>query len=189
MTYPFPRLSSAITCLALCGCSGLLPKSRTESPTFQSFDEARQAIEAIVPMQSNLASLREMNIDPAHQPNTVILSYADIIKRVVNGSVLSKTDLGPGLVMCINAHDACRGWELNIAEIHKKRMGGFWSDFLNFRRHAVTTGWRFNALILMVDDVVVYRAWGGQPAIHEVDIQQNPLGPLQEIGPAILAPR
>jgi hypothetical protein len=93
------------------------------------------------------------------------------------------------LVMCINAHDACRGWELNISQIHKKRSGGFWSDFFNFRRHAVTTGWRFNALILLVDDVVVYRAWGGQPEIHEVDIQQNPLGPLQEIGPAVLGPR
>lgn len=187
MTRPPSRLFSAIICLALCGCSGLLPKSRTESPTFQSFDEARQAIQAIVPMHSNLASLREMHMDPDHQPNTVILAYADIIKRVINGSVLSKTDLDPGLLTCINAHDACQGWELNIAQIHKERLGGFWSDFFNFRRHAVTTGWRFNALILIVDDVVVYRAWGGQPEIHEVDIQQNPLGPLQEIGPALLS--
>lgn len=189
MTTTAPRLLTAITLLALCGCSGLLPKSRNESPTFQSFDEARQAVEAIVPMQSHLASLREMKLDPANQPNTVLLSYADIVKRVVNGSVLSKTDLAPGLVMCINAQDACRGWELNISQIHKNRTGGFWSDFFNFRRHAVTTGWRFNALILLVDDVVVYRAWGGQPDIHEVDIKQNPLGPLQEIGPAVLGPR
>lgn len=189
MTHTLPRLVSAILGLALSGCSGLLPKSRTESPTFQSFDEARQAIEAIVPMHSNLASLREMHIDPDHQPNTLILSYADILKRVTNGSMLHKTDLDPGLLACINAHDACRAWELNIVQIHKQRLGGFWSDFLNFRRHAVTTGWRFNALILIVDDVVVYRAWGGQPEIHEVDIQQNPLGPLQEVGPALLGPR
>ncbi|MEY4121434.1 MAG: hypothetical protein RLZZ457_272 [Pseudomonadota bacterium] len=189
MTHHTQRLLSAITCLAFCGCSALLPKARTESPTFQSFDEAKQAIESIVPMQSHRALLSEMKIDPPNQPNAVILSYADILKRVVNGSVLSKTDLGPGLALCINAHEACRGWELNIAQIHKQRLGGFWSDFFNFRRHSVTTGWRFNALILLVDDVVVYRSWGGQPEIHEVDIQQNPLGPLQEIGPAVVGHR
>jgi len=33
---------------------------------------------------------------------------------------------------------------------------------------------------------VVYRSWGGQPELNEVQQQRNPLGPLQEIGPAIV---
>jgi hypothetical protein len=38
----------------------------------------------------------------------------------------------------------------------------------------------------MVDDVVLYRSWGGQPEVNEIDNQKNPLGPLQDIGPAII---
>jgi hypothetical protein len=33
---------------------------------------------------------------------------------------------------------------------------------------------------------VVYRAWGGQPKVNEIEVNTNPLGPLQEMGPALL---
>lgn len=171
------------------GCSSLLPKSRSESPTFQNFDDARQAIESLVPMRSNLATLSGLGIDPVKQPNTLILSYPDIVRRFAPGNVLTKADLDPGIVTCLNARDACRGWEINVARTSKVRTGNFWADFLNFKRHTVSTGWRFNALILLVDGVVVYRSWGGQPAIHEVEVINNPLGPLQDIGPAAVTNR
>lgn len=64
--------------------------------------------------------------------------------------------------------------------------GNFFADFANFSRHSVTTGWRFNALILRVHDVVVYRAWGGKPNVNEVEHHTNPLGPLQDMGPSII---
>jgi hypothetical protein len=166
------------------GCSSLLPKSQTQSPTFQCFDEARLAVESLIPQQSDLASLSEKGLTPAKQPNTQILTHTDIVRRVVNGSVLGKEDLDPGIVTCLNARDACRGWELNVARISKVRTGGFWADFVNFKRRTETTGWRFNALILLVNDVVVYRGWGGQPVINEVEINTNPLGPLQVMGPS-----
>jgi hypothetical protein len=140
-------------------------------------------------MQSNVAHVSALKLDPSHQPNTTILSYPDIVRRVLNGTVLTKADLAPGLLICINARDACHGWEMNIAKISKARTGGFVADFTNFRRRSETTGWRFNALILLVDKTVVYRSWGGQPEVYEVDIQNNPLGPLQDIGPAAIARR
>jgi len=171
------------------GCSSLLPKARTDSPTFQSFDEARQAIESLVPQQSHLESLSAKGLTPEQQPNTVILTHADIVRRVVNGSILSKEDLDPGIVTCINARTTCHGWELNIARISKVRTGGFWADFLNFKRRTETTGWRFNALILLVGDVVVYRGWGGQPVVNEVEVTTNPLGPLQDMGPSAVTGR
>ena len=170
--------------LMAAGCSSLLPTSQTQSPTFQSFNEARLAVESLVPKQSDLASLAEKSLTPAKQPNTLILTHTDIVRKVVNGSVLGKEDLDPGIMTCLNAHDACRGWELNVTHISKARTGGFWADFFNFKRRTETTGWRFNALILLVNDVVVYRGWGGQPAINEVEVNTNPLGPLQEMAPS-----
>jgi hypothetical protein len=81
-------------------------------------------------------------------PNTVLLSFADISKRFLGTGVLSKEDLGPGISACLSARDACRGLDLNISKIEKRRTGAFFSDFINYRRRTETTGWRFNALKL-----------------------------------------
>jgi len=170
-------------------CTSLLPRAGNESFYFDSFEQAQHAIESLVPMQSNEGDLSARNLDPDHQPNTIILSFADISKKFLGGGLLSKDDLGPGIIACLAARDACRGLELNISKIERKRTGGFFSDFINFRRRTETTGWRFNALILVVDGVVVYRSWGGQPEVNEIDNQRNPLGPFQDIGPAIIKPR
>ncbi len=168
------------------GCTSLLPSAHTESPTFQSFDAARQAVEALVPLRSGMTELTERGLTPDKQPNTVILTQADIVRRVFNGGVLVKDDLDPGIVTCINARTACRGWELNVARITKARTGNFFADFVNFKRRTETTGWRFNALILLVNDVVVYRGWGGQPVVNEVEVNSNPLGPFQDMGPSTI---
>ena len=136
--------------LVVLGCASWLPKSRTESPTFHTFDEARQAIESLVPHKSNMETLTALGLTPTKQPNTMIMTQADVVRRVVSG-VMGKEDLDPGIVTCINAHEACRGWEFNVANIDKTRTGNFWADFLNFKRHTETTGWRFNALILLVN--------------------------------------
>jgi hypothetical protein len=59
-------------------------------------------------------------------------------------------------------------------------------DILNFRRETDITGWTFNALILMVDSLVVYTLYGGQPRIHEQEVSRNPLGPIQEAVPGLV---
>lgn len=176
--------------IALAACASMLPKTKTESPTFKTFEDARKAIESLVPMHSTVSTLSGLGIDPTKQPNTLILTYSDIIKKVVNGSVLRKEDLDPGIVRCLEARDGCRGWELNVASILKERTGNFWADFFNFSRRTETTGWRFNALILIVDETVVYRTWGGQPVVNDQEVHSNPLGPLQDVGPSLVpAPR
>ncbi len=172
--------------LGLAGCASWLPQAAADPVYFTTFEQARRAIESIEPGRTRLEELKGLHLDTVQQPNTVVMSYADILRRVMGGSVLSKQDLAPGIVQCVEAHDACRGLEYSISSIHKDRIGSFWLDFINFKRETVTSGWRFNALVLSVDGVVVYRSWGGQPEVNLVDKQRNPLGPLQEIGPAIV---
>jgi hypothetical protein len=186
-----PRLiisSALLVVVALtAGCTSLLPQSSTEASAFKSFEEARTAIEGLTPKQSNLESLAAIGIDPAKHPNTTILTHADVVRRFVPGSVLGKQDLDPGVVACMEARDACRGLDVIAARIMKNRTGGFFSDFFNFTRRTDTTGWRFNAVILLVDNVVVYRTWGGQPVLNETEVRTNPLGPLQDAGPSTVS--
>ena len=172
--------------LVLVGCSSLLPRARSLSTPFQTFDEARSAIDSLIPMRSDISALKRMGIDPEQQPNTLILSHADIVRRFVPSALLKREDLNPGVLACLEAPDACRGWEITAARLSKTRTGNFLADFTNFSRRTETTGWRFNAIVLLVNDVVVYRAWGGQPSINDIEITTNPLGPLQDLGPDIV---
>jgi hypothetical protein len=111
------------------------------------------------------------------------------VRRFVSNSLLRREDLDPGVLACLDAREACRGWEVTAARIQKERTGNFLADFTNFSRRTETTGWRFNALILLINDVVVYRAWSGQPRVNVIEVQTNPLGPLQDIGPALVTTR
>jgi len=170
----------------LSGCTSLLPRVQSESSPFLSFDQASAAIDALVPMKSTVSALVQLGIDPVKQPNTNILTHADIVRRFLPSQLLKREDLDPGIIACLEARDACRGWEINAERVLRARTGSFWTDFTNFSRRTETTGWRFNALVLLLDDVVVYRAWGGQPSLHELEVRTNPLGPLQDIGPSLL---
>ncbi|WP_304865319.1 hypothetical protein [Rhodoferax sp.] len=164
----------------------MLPRARSESSPFKTFEEARDAIEALVPMKSDVAALTTLGIDPVQQPNTVILTQSDIVRRFVPSALLKREDLDPGVLACLEARDACRGWEISASRILKARTGNLLADFTNFSRRTETTGWRFNGLVLLVNDVVVYRAWSGQPRVNEIEVNTNPLGPLQDMGPAII---
>lgn len=184
-------LGSTLLSVALLtvGCSSMLPQARSESSPFKTFDEARDAIKGLTPMKSTVAVLSRLGIDPVQQPNTTILTHADIVRQFLPSGLLKREDLDPGVLACLDARDACRGWAISAARILKARTGNFFLDFTNFSRRSETTGWRFNALVLMVDEVVVYRAWGGQPSVNELEVTSNPLGPLQEMGPAIVTNR
>lgn len=183
-------------CLLLCclvpwlgACTSLLPKASMESTPFSTYDEARAAIKALVPMQTQRQTLTQKGADPGAYPNTKILTHPDIVRLLLPSAVLTREDLDPGILKCVLARDDCYGMEVMISRIARTRTGGFLADFSNFKRRTETTGWRFNALILFVDDMVVYRTWGGQPLVSETEVNANPLGPFQDVGPSLLSRR
>ena len=170
-------------------CSSMLPKAHTDASTFDSFDEARTAVEGLVPMKSDRKALENIGLSPNSHPNVKLLTHADVVRLFVPTSLLKREDLDPGILKCLEARDACSGMEVTESRTSRIRTGNFWTDFANFKRRTETTGWRLDARILFVDDLVVYRSWGGQPAINEVEVKTNPLGPFQDIGPSLMTPR
>ena len=83
--------------------------------------------------------------------------------------------------------ERCRAVEVDISNSRSERVGSFFLDFLNFRRKTEISGWRFNAVVVLKDDVVVYKLWGGRPMIKEVTESRNPMGPLQGGGEKLLS--
>jgi hypothetical protein len=166
------------------GCADLLPKSTAEVTSgWHSFDEARAAIERIEPGKSTMTDLRELGIDPYASTNVQLLTFSDISLRFpVN---MAHDRLDAGLRQCLEAGKACTGYSINVRDVKRDRVGGFWKDTLGFKRVVDVYGWTFNALVLLVGDQVVYTLYGGQPNLREQEITRQPLGPVQNFGDSV----
>jgi hypothetical protein len=176
--------ATAATLLA--GCAELLPKAHNtfESP-WSNFETAKAAIERIEPYRTTKADLKAADIDPFVNANVALLTYSDIILRFPIGGSVPAEKLDRGLRECLFAGKSCYGYAMNIRDVKRDRTANFWLDSLSFYRKVDVAGWSFNALILLIDDVVVYTLYGGQPIIREVETNLQPLGPLQNWGDAI----
>lgn len=177
-----PRLAGAILLSAAWGCSSLLPHSEqmTES-AWASYAEAQRAFDQIVPGKTTTRELKKLNLDPATNANIAILNYADVLRRFMVSQSLSIRDLDAGVRECVNATAQCRGYEVDQKLLAKQRKGNFWLDILGFKRETHTAGWRFQGLVLIKDDVVIYKLTGGQPTIAETEHTNTPLGPVQSV--------
>jgi hypothetical protein len=169
----------------LSACASLLPSAHTDSSTFADFEAARSAVEGLLPVGGKTSAPTKGAFDPLHHPNATLLTQADVVRMFfIPNTLITRADLDPGVIVCVEARGACHGIELKMAKIDKTRTGNFFKDVTNFSRRTETTGWRFNAVILFVDEKVVYRAWGGQPEVNELEVTNNPLGPLQDMSPS-----
>lgn len=169
----------------LAGCSTWLPKgSSTIRSRWQSYEEARDAIEALQPYKTTRQDLRDAGIDPFKTPGITVLTYSDLVQRFAVGSAVRPEDLDRGLLECLRSGKACSAYSIQQKELKKDRTGNFVLDSLAFYRVTDSVGWSFNALIIIVNDTVVYTLYGGQPRIVEQEVTRNPLGPLQSWGDA-----
>ena len=168
------------------GCQALLPDaSEAVRIEWHTFEEASAAIEKIVPFETHKSELSKDNIDPMKNPGVTLLSYPEVVQRFASGSALRPEELDPGIRLCLLSSKTCTGYAIVARRLWSERTANFWLDSLNFRREVDTRGWTFNAIVLFVDDVAVYRSYGGQPNVRERKVQRNPLGPLQGWGDAV----
>jgi hypothetical protein len=173
--------------LLAAGCISLLPSAETtvNSP-WGSFDEAKLAFDRIVPHETTAAGLKELGFDPFSTPNIEILTYLDIIQRFMPNPSIKPGDLDEDLRACISVRDCCVAYEVDVREVESWRYGNVLLDVFGFRRKTREAGWEFKALIVLRDDIVVYKLWGGKPRLNESRKRKNPLGPLQESGDLLL---
>lgn len=180
------RYAPLLAVAGLAGCKSLLPSADLATQqAWGNFEQARAAIERIVPKVTTRAELAAAGIDPLQNASVTILGLPDVMQRFTVGSAVEAQDLDAGIRECLAAGNDCTGYSIFVRRNERKRIGNFWLDSLNFRRETDITGWTFNALILFVGETVVYTVNGGQPRIHEKEVTRNPLGPLQSFGEAV----
>ncbi len=172
----------------LAACSVLPTTTETAESPWESFEDAKTAYDAVAPTQTTKAELTELGYDPLETPNVRVLSYVDLIQRFLPQESMSLQGLDPNLRLCLEARERCWGYEVTPSVIDRSREGNIALDIFGFRRKTMTTGWRFSAVIVLMDDRVQYKIWEGTPKIREQKVETKPLGPLQELD-NIIQPR
>jgi len=169
----------------LSGCSALLPSSRevtaANSSGWQSYQDAEKTFAGITPGKTTAADLKALSLDPATNPSVAVLQTWQVRQRFIPNPLVTLDDLDQGVRECVEAREACRAYEVNYVATQSKRTGNAALDLLRMHRQTQTAGWRFNGLILVKDNVVVYTLTAGQPKIHQVEDKQDYLGPVQAL--------
>lgn len=163
----------------------MLPSSREVTATspsgWQSYQDAEKTFASITPGKTTAAQLKALSLDPAANPAIALLPTWQLRQRFIPNALVTLDDLDQGVRECIEARQACRAYEVNYVATQTKRTGNAALDILKLHRQTQTAGWRFNGLILVKDDVVVYTLTAGQPKIHQVEERQDYLGPVQAL--------
>jgi hypothetical protein len=176
-------LIAPLTAVLLGGCAGLLPTARQEvvSPWI-SYQDAVQALATFAPYEATREDVHKQGLNPHLTPMVTVLHFADVLKRFSPALALRADEVDRGISHCLGAGKRCTGYAISVRKVTRQRVGNFWLDSLNFQRNTVTSGWSVEALLVFVDDALVYELVGGQPTITDHEETRNPLGPLQTWG-------
>ncbi|WP_348946040.1 hypothetical protein ABHF33_05880 [Chitinibacter sp. FCG-7] len=175
------------SCAALSACTSLLPHTESQSRApWPDYPSAELAFSRVDTEKTTLTQLHEMGIDPKKTPNILLLSHADLMRRLALSGGGDPTLLAPQIQNCIKQPTACFAYEIEQRSINRQRDGNFLLDFLGFKRRTAISGWQFNAIFIIQGDLVVYKLWSGTPSIESVEQETTPLGPLQNFSPSIL---
>lgn len=169
------------SCLAGCSSRAFLPSSKDIFVSqWRSYEQVYNAFQEIIPYHTDLDGLKKLGFSPDVTPNIQILNHLDIMHRFLPNPSITLKDLDLGIQDCLAAQERCYAYEITAHHIDSERHGNVLLDIFNFHRKTNIKGWEFRAIIVLKNDLVVYKICGGKPNIDEFKDQKNPLGPLQQ---------
>jgi hypothetical protein len=178
-------MAAATSLLALQACTVLPSSSSVTASPWANYAEAKQAFDRI-DTSTTKEALVILGFDPAALANTKQLNYVDIVNLF--GSAFRLEDLPKGVKTCVEARETCNGYIIRSQNIKNKRDGNIPADLFGFRKQTSTSGWEFNATLVLVNNTVVYKLWNGTPNIESTNKESNPLGPMQSLDGIIPTP-
>lgn len=162
--------------LLFSGCKMLPSTDYKREGKGNSYNKIIQNYNKIIIDGTTKEQLKELGFHPSATTNVKILNYLDITNKFIPRDNFVADEK---VMKCINSNNRCIGYNVSLENINKDRYGSVFLDLFGFRKNTKTTGWRFNATILLLDDTVVYKIYTSQPNILEIEKEKTPLGPLQ----------
>ncbi len=180
-------MSAVLVTLVLVGCGTSLLPAQTETANggFKTYAELRTAYDHVVPGKTRASQLTQIGFD-ASQPNVEVLSYLGVIERFMPRDSVKFDNLAPPVRACIMAQDRCTAYVFKPSITQAHREGDTMLDVFGFDRTTVSKGWSAEVTLLVQDGRVAYKLMQGTPNIQTTTEKVQPLGPLQDVGQAIV---
>jgi len=180
------RVVGVALSLLAAGCGGVLPhESNIDTSRFQTYEQVMASYNGINLGKTRRGDLVKLGLDTMTTPNIEVLSYTDIVNHFLPSETMKLEQAPPNARRCMQAQDRCSGYIIQLQHSSKQRNGGVVTDVLGFERDTVSSGWTAKIVLLLEDDVVVYKELSGRPNIQERQNESEPLGPLQDLGKTI----
>jgi hypothetical protein len=164
------------------GCKSLFPSSNTTvNSRWKSYADVSSIFDKIQPYNTDLHGLKSLGFDPSISPNVKILTYVEIVPIFLPNSGIQKSDLPAPVREFIDADGDGLAYIIDLENVNSKRYGNIFLDVFSFKRKTHTSGWKFHGIILVKNDVVIYKLASGEPEISTEEKKTRPLGPFQEL--------
>ncbi len=165
------------------GCAFLNPTEDSLETRFKSFEAAQTAFEAIEHGKTGTDELVELGIDPGNL-GTQILPYTGIVGYFLVHQGVRADLMDPAVVECFRVRQECQIWYVNASRDKGRRTTAWLLDTLRFHRRKVRSGYWFEGIVFVQNDVATYSLYRGRPNYRAVEELIRPLGPLQS-GPHV----
>lgn len=162
--------------LLLSGCKVLPTTDYTVESKWNNYEDVQKSFDSVIVGETNANELQEIGFHPSATSNVKIINYLDIANLFMAND---KVAVDKKVIQCINANSRCFGYSLELEDIKKDRYGSAFLDVFGFRKNTKETGWNFKAVILLLDNKVIYKLKSTQPNILVIEEKKIPLGPLQ----------
>ncbi|MCF6775340.1 hypothetical protein L3V83_02010 [Thiotrichales bacterium 19X7-9] len=171
-------LMGFIVIITTSACSSLLPRTKDVTISkWENFDQLQTAYNQITPYKTTTKDLEVLGFSPYKANNIRIVNFLDVHKEF--DPLMTFNNLPLEVANCLKQENDCVGYYIDIEQLNSKRVGNAFLDVFNFKRITYTTGWDFQAKLILLNDLVIFKTISSLPAIEKLSTKVNPLGPLQ----------
>lgn len=169
-----------------CSTAGLMPSDSSVSVggvgNWTNYEDAMKFYNSIEPYKTTFEEMKKLGFDPKSSKNVLEIGPTVLRDRFMKNPSMKTEDLPVGVQDCFRNSESCRGYEIWKNDRQKKGQGSIFLRWLNFKKENMVSGWTVKLLVLVKDGTVVYKEplEGTPGGTGNLEIEKNPLGPLQE---------
>ena len=177
-----------------CATSLLMPSSDDQTVgdvDWKNYAEAEKFYNKIKRGETTVGDLSTLGLNLKVSKNVVILDRTSLLALFMANVPGSFEYIDDSVKQCLKSGESCTPYIFRKDESKEEGTGSLILRMLNFKKESVIRGWSVEMLVLVHNNVVVYKQIKGTPnGTERTKQERHPLGPLDgvKIGGGLIRP-
>lgn len=185
----------AVLCLSGCATTKLMPSSDDETVGdvgWKNYAEAEKFYNEIRRGVTTVDDLSTLGLNLKTSKNVMILDRTTLLALFMANVPGSFEYIDDAVKQCLKFSESCTPYVFRKDESKEEGKGSLLLRMLNFKKESIVRGWNVEMLILVHNNLVVYKQIKGTPNGTERNkLEKHPLGPLDgtKLGGGLIRPQ